>query len=52
MDNNESDLGLGISSVSSGQATLCKVLQNIGELNLTAPGKFRVDTKKWKYCCF
>ena len=42
MDNNESDLGLGISSVSPGANEAIQSSQNIGELNLTAPGKFRV----------
>ena len=42
MDNNESDLGLGISSVSSVSKEAIQSAQNIGELNITAPGKYRV----------
>ena len=37
MDKNEADLGLGITSVSSGAAESVQSSQNIGELNVMAP---------------
>ena len=52
MDNNESDLGLGISSVSSGASDAIQSSQNIGELNLTAPGKFRVIRRNGSIAAF
>ena len=52
MDNNESDLGLGISSVSSGASDAIQSSQNIGELNLTAPGKFRVIRRNGSIATF
>ena len=52
MDNNESDLGLGISSVSSGASDAIQSSQNIGELNLTAPGKFRVIRRNASIAAF
>ena len=53
MDNNDADLGLGISSVSSGgTAEAIQSSQNIGELNLTAPGKFRVVRRNGSVAAF
>jgi len=52
MENNESDLGLGISSVTSGAADNIQSSQNIGELNLTAPGKFRVVRRNGSIAAF
>ena len=53
MDNNDADLGLGISSVSSGGAAdAIQSSQNIGELNLTAPGKFRVVRRNGSVAAF
>ena len=51
MDNNESDLGLGISSVSSGASDAIQSSQNMG-LNLTAPGKFRVIRRNGSIAAF
>jgi ribonucleoside-diphosphate reductase alpha chain len=52
MDNNESDLGLGISSVSSGSKDAVQSAQNIGELNVTAPGKYRVVRRNGSVAAF
>ena len=52
MDNNESDLGLGISSVSSGSAESIQSSQNIGELNIMAPGQFRVVRRNGSVAAF
>ena len=52
MENNESDLGLGITSVTSGAADNIQSSQNIGELNLTAPGKFRVVRRNGSIAAF
>ena len=52
MDNNESDLGLGVSSVSSGSTDAIQSAQNIGELNVTAPGKYRVVRRNGSIAAF
>ena len=52
MDNNEADLGLGISSVSAGTSDAIQSSKNIGELNLTAPGKFRVVRRNGSIAAF
>ena len=52
MDNNEADLGLGISSVSSGSAESIQSSQNIGELNIMAPGQFRVVRRNGSIAAF
>ena len=52
MDNNESDLGLGVSSVSSGSTDAIQRAQNIGELNVTAPGKYRVVRRNGSIAAF
>ena len=52
MENNESDLGLGISSVSPSTTDNVQSSQNIGELNLTAPGKYRVVRRNGSIAAF
>ena len=52
MDNNKADLGLGISSVSAGVSDAIQSSKNIGELNLTAPGKFRVVRRNGSIAAF
>jgi hypothetical protein len=46
-------LGLGISSVSAGVADRAiQSSKNIGELNVTAPGKYRVVRRNGSIACF
>jgi len=52
MNNNESDLGLGISSVSPGTPAEIQSSKNIGELNITAPGKYRVVRRNGSMASF
>ena len=52
MDNNESDLGLGISSVSPGPADVIQSPKDIGELSLVAPGNYRVVRRNGSIASF
>ena len=52
MDKNEADLGLGITSVSSGAAESVQSSQNIGELNVMAPGQYRVVRRNGSIAAF
>ena len=50
MDKNEPDLGLGISMVASGE--VLQSSQDIGDLSVTAPGKFRVVRRNGSLASF
>jgi ribonucleoside-diphosphate reductase alpha chain len=52
MDKNEADLGLGISSVSAGVAEETQSSKNIGELNVTAPGQYRIVRRNGSIASF
>ena len=52
MDNNESDLGLGISSVSPGPVDAIQSPKDIGELSLVAPGNYRVVRRNGSIASF
>jgi len=50
MDKNEPDLGLGVSKIASG--AVLQSSQNIGDLSVTAPGKFRVVRRNGSLASF
>ena len=52
MDNNEADLGLGISSVSPGPAEAIQSSKNMGDLNVMAPGNYRVVRRNGSIASF
>ena len=51
-NNNESDLGLGVSSVSPGPSEAMQSPRDMGEINLVAPGNYRVVRRNGSIASF